>query len=82
MLLTEDLDHLYEFFLLRGIHWKVRGEYRIPTRAEIELLVSDCVDTVRGESGSISIEIGSLLVKRTDAKIDIYVHVGAMEYDD
>lgn len=82
MLSSEDLDHIYEFFLLRGMEWMVRGSRKIPTRDEIEFVINDCIYVVRGEPESVSVEIGSLLVKRTDDKIDIYVHAGELEYDD
>lgn len=82
MLLTEDLEHLYEYFLLRDIQWSIHGEHRIPTKEEMLILLEDCVNTVRGAPESISVEIGGLLVKRTDTKLDVYVHAGELDFDD
>lgn len=76
----EDLDFLIEFLLLRNIKWKIDGELRRPTRAEVETALDDMVQVVRESDESILIEIGSLLVKRSDQHIDIYVHAGELAY--
>lgn len=76
----EDLDFLIEFFLLRNIKWRIGGELRRPTRAEIETALDDMVQIVQESDESILIEIGSLLVKRSDEHIDIYVHAGEIPY--
>lgn len=76
----EDLDFLIEFFLLRDIKWKIDGVLRRPTRAEVETALDDMVQVVQESDESILIEIGSLLVKRSDKHIDIYVHAGALPY--
>lgn len=82
MLSTENLEHLYEYFLLRDIKWCIHGERRIPSKVEMLILLEDCINTVRDAPESISVEIGGLLVKRTDAKLDIYVHAGELDFND
>lgn len=77
---SEDLDFLIEFFLLRNIKWKIGGEVRRPTRAEVETALDDMIRVVQESDQSILIEIGSLLVKRSDNHIDIYVHAGEIPY--
>lgn len=79
MLSKNELNYLSEFFLLRNIKWKFNGEQRIPSRDELEMLLADCIELVQESDESVSIEIGSLLIKRTDNHIDVYVHVGAVE---
>jgi hypothetical protein len=76
----EELDFLIEFFLLRDIKWKINGELRRPSRAEVEIALDDMVQVVRDSDESILIEIGSLLVKRAGQHIDIYVHAGELPY--
>ena len=76
----EDLDFLIEFFLLRNIKWRIGGELRRPTRAEVETALDDMVQTVQESDQSILVEIGSLLVKRSGDHIDIYVHAGEIPY--
>lgn len=76
----EDLDFLMEFILLRDIKWKIDGKLRRPSRAEVEVALDDMVQTVQDSEQSILIEIGSLLVKRSDQHIDIYVHAGELPY--
>lgn len=76
----EDLDFLIEFFLLRNIKWKISGELRRPTRAEVEIALDDMIRVVQESDESILVEIGSLLVKRSDKHIDIYVHAGELAY--
>jgi hypothetical protein len=79
MLDEESLNHVVEYFLLRNIKWKFKeGPTRIPTRAELKILLDDCIQTVQESEVSISVEIGSVLVKRTDDHIDIYVHAGEL----
>jgi hypothetical protein len=77
---SEDLDFLVEFFLLRNIKWKINGELRRPTRTEVEIALDDMIRVVQESDESILVEIGSLLVKRSDQHIDIYVHAGALPY--
>lgn len=79
MLSNENFNHLVEFFLLRNIKLKFNGELRAPTRDEIKLIIEDCVDLINEADESISIEIGHLLIKRTDDHIDVYVHAGEVE---
>jgi hypothetical protein len=76
----EDLDFLIEFFLLRNIKWKINGELRRPSRTEVEIALDDMIRVVQESDESILVEIGSLLVKRSDQHIDIYVHAGALPY--
>lgn len=77
---SEDLDFLIEFFLLRNIKWRINEELRRPTRAEVETALDDMVRVVQESDESILIEIGSLLVKRSDQHIDVYVHAGALPH--
>jgi len=77
----EDLDFLMEFFLLRDIKWKIGGVLRRPTRAEIEIALDDMARTVQESEHSILVQVGSLLVKRTDDNIDVYVHAGVIPYE-
>jgi len=80
MLNDEDFNHLAEYILLRNIKWRIDGKKRLPTRAELKTVLDDMVRTVRESGESISVEIGGLLVKRTDDHIDVYVHVGEMPF--
>lgn len=82
MLNDEDFNCLTEFILLRNIQWRIEGKKRLPTRAELKLVLNDCIRTVRESPESISVEIGGLLVKRTDEHIDVYVHAGDMPFND
>jgi hypothetical protein len=70
------MDFLLEFILLRDIKWKIDGELRRPTRNELETALDDMLRAVQESPVSISIELGSLLVKRSDKHIDVYVHAG------
>lgn len=79
MLEAEEYDYLIEFMLLRNLKWKFKDGLRIPTRAEVRLLVDECIETVQESDESISIEIGGLLIKRSNDYIDVYVHVGAIK---
>lgn len=82
MLSDEDFNHLAEYILLRNIQWRIDNKKRLPTRAELKVVLDDCIRTVRESPESISVEIGGLLVKRTDDHIDVYVHVGDMPFND
>jgi hypothetical protein len=81
MLNEENFNHLVEVFLLRNIKLRFNGELRAPTRDELKLIISDCVELIKEADESISIEIGHLLVKRTDNHIDVYAHMGEIEDD-
>lgn len=82
MLSHEELENIYAYFTKQNIQWKIKGTRRSPTREEIELLLDDLITAIRTDEGDISIEIGSILVKRSDSKIDIYVHAGAVDFND
>ena len=80
MLDKEGFDHLVEFFLLRNLKWRINGELRLPSRGELKIALDDMVQVVRDSPESISIELGSLLVKRSDDDIEVYVHVGEFPF--
>lgn len=78
----EDLQHITDYLIMRGYQWKVGGKLRFPTEEQVAKLLEMCFDEVRRgaqDQEMVSVEIGGLLVKKTDNKIDIYLHAGEVD---
>jgi len=82
MISDEEIIMLAGALATQDRKWKIAGKTRTPTIAEIRQLVEHFVDTIRESEESLSIEIGGLLIKRSDDFIDIYAHVAELEYDE
>jgi hypothetical protein len=76
----EDIYQLvYEHVLANGWQWRIDGDKQRPTFEDVVKLVDNMMDTVRKTSGSISIESGGILIKRTDGYIDVYLFAGGIK---
>lgn len=73
------VDDLYKYFTEHYYEWKIDSVYRTPTKDELARLLTAMYTDVRDSVGSISVESGRLLVKRTDGHVDVYVHVGEIK---
>lgn len=70
---------VYEVLLQHEIKWRIDGLRQIPTLEDVEGLLDSMVADVKRSPHPISIESGSLLVKRSDNHIDVYVRIGGVE---
>lgn len=70
---------VYEHVLQHDWKWRISGTRVVPTYEDVCKLVDRMTDQVRKSQGSISIESGGLLIKRTDDYIDVYVHAGGIK---
>lgn len=77
--LDDIYQRVYEQLLESGQKWQFDGFKAHPALEDVALLVDKMIKDVRESDGSISIESGGILVKRTDEYIDIYVHVGGIK---
>jgi hypothetical protein len=76
----EDIYQLvYEHILANGWKWRIDGLKQRPSYDDARMMVDNMVAQVRKSPGSISIESGGLLVKRTDDYIDVYVFAGGIK---
>lgn len=65
------------FFQVRGYTWKVGGMSHEPTEDDIQKVINRAVDTLNDEPDSeVQLEIGHLLFKKRDGKIDVFAHFG------
>lgn len=79
MELEELSGQIYRYFLLRNFRWKKNDELVFPSIEDIEEMIFRCVQTITEAEDDISIEVGNLLIKRIDGKIDVYMYVGEVE---
>lgn len=70
------IQDIYERLLAAERKWKINGLFLIPSYADVEKVVNELVTQVRRSPTSISVELGGILVKRSDDHIDIYVWAG------
>ncbi len=79
-----DLDTIYKYvhtqLVESGRIWHKFGEEPgLPTYDNVKSVIDSMIAMVRETSGSISVESGGILVKRTDDYIDVYVHAGGIK---
>lgn len=70
---------VYEHSIANEWRWKIDGERRLPTYDDVKLLVEDIIKQVAKSPTSISVEIGGILVKRTDDYVDVYLFAGGIK---
>jgi hypothetical protein len=70
---------VYESILETQRQWRFDGVLKRPTYEDVATLLDRMIEQVRKSPGSISIESGGILVKRTDNMIDVYVHAGGFK---
>lgn len=76
----EDIYHrAYEHILANNWKWRIDGLKQRPSYDDVRLLIDGMMEQVEKSSGSISIESGGILVKRTDDYIDVYVFAGGVK---
>lgn len=81
---SSSLDNIYKYvhaqLIESGRTWRRFGESESPPNYEnVKSVIDGMIAMVREASGSISIESGGILVKRTDDYIDVYVHAGGIK---
>lgn len=77
--MDEIYQTVYQQFLKSGRKWSFDGQKAVPLYEDVKLLIDEMIKQVRNSSGSISVESGGILVKRTDDYIDVYVHAGGVK---
>lgn len=77
--LCDVYQRVYEQLLESDRVWQFDGFKALPTLEDVQLLVDNMIKNVRETPGSISVESGGILVKRTDDYIDVYVHIGGFK---
>lgn len=75
---SDILNRVYERLLEADVKWKIDNKLQRPTFDDVDALLKSLIEQVRKHPGSISIEIGGVLVKNTDDDTDVYVKVGAV----
>ena len=79
-----DLDNIYKYvhtqLVESGRIWRKFGESPgLPAYDNVKSVIDSMIAIVKGTPGSISVESGGILVKRTDDYIDVYVHAGGIK---
>lgn len=77
--LQDICHHVYEQAVAHDWQWRFDGVLRRPSYEDVEMLLIRIIDEVRKSPTSVSIETGGILVKRSDAHIDIYTHSGSLK---
>ena len=70
---------VYEHALAHGWRWRINGDLMPPTLDDVRKLLENNSSQVRKSPTSISVEVGGVLIKRTDDYIDVYVHAGGFK---
>jgi len=79
MEIEELCGQIYRYFLLRNFKWRKNGELIFPSMEDIEEMIMSCIQAISESKDDISIEVGSLLVKKNEGKIDVYMYVGEID---
>lgn len=63
-------------FVKRGYLWKIGGDRHIPTEQDIQTTLDKMVEVLENDPDSDTIEVGRLLVQKTEQGYAIYIHLG------
>lgn len=66
----------HDIFVEQGYLWKVGADRKIPTEEDIEATLDKMMEVLDNDPESGSIEVGRLLVQKTDQGYAIYIHLG------
>lgn len=73
-------EQIETIFIIADIRWRINGELVTPTVEDIDAMLNELTDVKHG-TDYVSVESGKLLIKRSEGRTDLYVHISELEED-